>query len=224
MDKVYIDDKLKYKLSDSEYRDINKVWKFLKPFGKQFVYVTDRRNYLLKKLGRYSLEEFYYYECIADKLLWNLRDRLERYFDKGLSECRVIEYSNSADLDDKVKKIELDSYYRSFINKLIMVDSKKKLIYSKKMEASPDIFSKNSFNLVSMMVLLDRNVYENVMLDISNYKEYIIDAEYYYQYDYGFPNLNCCVYNFGDVDIRKYRIKKLYYSKDAKNWFKLIIL
>ena len=49
-------------------------------------------------------------------------------------------------------------------------------------------------------------------------------SKYYYEMDYGFPNINFCSYNSGSKDLKLKRIKKLYFSKNKdKNWFKLIL-
>ena len=57
---------------------------------------------------------------------------------------------------------------------------------------------------------------------IKNYKFNL--PEYYYEYDYGFPNLNFCVYSFGSKKNRMDRIEKMYYFYPSKSkyWFKII--
>ena len=49
---------------------------------------------------------------------------------------------------------------------------------------------------------------------------------HYFQLDYGFPNLNYCVYTFGTKADRIDRIKKMYYSysprQQARMWSELI--
>lgn len=92
------------------------------------------------------------------------------------------------------------------------------------MEGSANIFNHNKFNLLSMYIFINRDLYERVIQDHKQYKN-IMDnlPEYYYQYDYGFPNINLCCYNFGIDEDRKYRIKKMYYEKKLENWVKIII-
>ena len=54
--------------------------------------------------------------------------------------------------------------------------------------------------------------------------KYIELSNYYYQQDYGFPNLNLCTYNFNSDYDQIYRIKKMYYeNKTGEFWFKLIL-
>ena len=92
------------------------------------------------------------------------------------------------------------------------------------MENSSHIFDKNYFNLLTMYILKNKQLYDQVMENPSIIKTMTLKLpEYYYQYDYGFPNLNYCVYEFGTEEQRKERIYKMYYADDAeKNWFKLI--
>jgi hypothetical protein len=94
------------------------------------------------------------------------------------------------------------------------------------MEGSSHIFTKNYFNLLSTMILFDRQLYEKVMRN----PFYIVDhniklSDYYYQYDYPFPNLNYCIYSFGTKEDYLNRIKLMYYNDNNpkdKYWFKLI--
>lgn len=223
---IYNNTELKYPLTPDEIKHIESVWKFIKIFNKHFLYIADYRDYLIKKINKkYTIDEFYLYETIANKLLWNLRVILLPYFTKT-SLCHQIKYTNTNELDEKIKKAEayLGTYYRSFINKLIIVDKKDHSIYYKKMEGSSSIFHQNKFNLLTMYVFLNRELYEKVMQNPIIYKEYIeILPEYYYQYDYGFPNINLCIYKIGIDDDRQYRIKKMYYEKNPENWVRLII-
>lgn len=230
---VYINNDLKYIISNKEYKNIDKAWKLINIFNKPFVSVTDQRNYLIKYIKRnYTANEFYFLENIIEKMFWNLRWAVFPLFVKSKSEkipdelimCEKLKYDD--DLDEKIGEIisNNDTYYRSFINKIIIVDKANKTIYNKKMEGSSDIFSKNSFNLYTMTVLLNRDLYERVMSDPHNIKNLDIELpHYYYQYDYGFPNLNYCAFNVGDKEFKLNRINKMYYNKDASHWFKLIL-
>ena len=230
-DNIYNNPIFKYPLSSDEIIHLDEVWKFIKVFNKPFLYLNEYRNYLIKKINKkYSLEEFYLYETIANKLLWNLRWILVEHFStksmEEVSKCRQMKYSNSSDLDEKIRKIEnyLGNYYRSFINKLIIVNQKDHTIYYKKMEGSSNIFNHNKFNLLTMYIFMNRKLYERMIQDTKECKE-IVDnlPEYYYQYDYGFPNINLCCYKIGIDDDRKYKIKKMYYEKNPENWVKIII-
>ena len=244
---IYMNANLKYPISDKEYKNIDKVWELINIYNKLFVSVTDQRNYLIKNIRKkYTLDDFYYLESIIDKLFWNLRwivfplfihtelskSEYDLIINKTYEEipnelllCDKIKYIDNVDLDKKIKDISLDSdtYYRSFINKILIIDDENKLIYHKKMEGSSTIFSKNLFNLYTMTVLLNRNLYEKVIEDPFNSQKLDIElSHYYYQYDYGFPNLNYCAFNIGNKDYKLNRIRKMYYSKNAEYWNKII--
>lgn len=240
---------IKYPLTDKEYSIINKVWAFIQIFNKPYIYITDYRNYLIKKIRkRYTLEEFYLYESIANKLYWNLRwllfplflnpNMTKHEYDNfnfnkyteipdSLTKCKKMKYYDPDDLDKKLKDGDLynDNYYRSFINKLIIIDQQNKTIYHKLMEGSANIFNKNNFNLVTWTILMDENLYNKIIDDPYNIKKLNIELPvYYHQQDYGFPNLNFCVYSFGSAEDHIDRIDKMYYkNKNGKFWFKLIL-
>ena len=249
MDKnIYMNNKLKYPLTQNEYDNLDKVWYLISIFDIPFVFITDYRNYLVKTIRKkYTIDEFYELEMIIEKLFWNLRWVMFPLFDNpkiskeeyhkiindnqaeipsSLLLCSKLGYQNDEDLNTKIKNINAgDTYYRSFINKLIIIDKVNKIIYHKKMEGSSDIFGKNIFNLYTMTVLFNRKLYEKMMSDPYGEKKHKIElSNYYYQYDYGFPNLNYCVCSIGNHESRMDRIKKIYYNKsnNFEYWYKLI--
>ena len=107
------------------------------------------------------------------------------------------------------------------------MDKQNKIIISKLMEGSSEIFCKNYFNLLSMTILFDRDLYEKIIRDSFDIKYLKIKLpEYYYQNDYPFPNLNSCIYICGNKREKMNRIKKMYFNTDGpidKYWFKIII-
>jgi hypothetical protein len=242
----------KYPFTEEEYNNIEKTWSFFEKFKKPFIHVTDYRNYIINEINKnYTPEEFYIYESILNKLFWNLRWLLyplfifkditkEKYYDlvknnynnidelpSNLLLCKQINYNNEnkSDVKLEIKKINNKTFYRSFINKLIINDKENKIIYFKDMEGSSDIFSKNYFNLMTFSILFKRKLYDKIMNDpfiILN--KNINLSKYYHQYDYPFPNLNFCTYSLGSKLDMMNRINKMYYdnSKTAKNWFKII--
>jgi hypothetical protein len=245
---IYTDALLKYPLSKEEVSIIEDVWQFIEIFKRKFLYVTDFRNYLIKTVRKnYTLEQFYLYEGIVNKLFWNLRWILSPLFiNKKLNQkkfikkykkmknipeslllCKEIKYSSISDLDTKLKNLKflLDNYYRSFINKLIIVDDVNKIVYFKQMEGSSEIFSKNFFNLYSITILFNRKFYEKIVKNPLMVNSLKIEQDLFYnQNDYGFPNLNFCAFDLGSEKLKMKRIKKMYYSKhDAKYWFRLIL-
>ena len=211
---------MKYLLNDNEIKQLDAVWKFIGIFSKPYIFVSKYREHLMKQVRRrYTAEQFYEYEKIVNKLFWNLRWAVfplflngnDKELPKSLLCCETVEYDGVEDLENKLRGIyeHLDVYYRSFINKLIIIDSVNNKIHYKKMDGSSGIFAKNLFNTYCMTVLFDRELYERVMRDPTSKVDL---PEYYYQGDYGFPNVNCCVYEFGDDILRINRVKKMYYN------------
>ena len=95
------------------------------------------------------------------------------------------------------------------------------------MEGSSDIFFKNYFNLFTSQILFTKETYEMLIKDpfLAKNQSFKL-SKFYYQFDYGFPNLNYCTYKFGTDGDRIKRIKKMYYSSKperAKYWFRLMI-
>ncbi len=271
---IYTDPILKYPLTSDEYKEIDKVWTFLEIFNSKYVFISDYRAHLLKRIRKLygTPEEFLRYELIANKLFWNLRfivfplwilsDRNEEADDvndvndinDGISResydafmnneyskvtevpqslllCTKIKYNDTYDLHKKLLEVKehlyADNYYRSFINKLILVNSDEKIIYYKPIEGSSDIFSKNYFNLYTTSVLLDKDRYEKIMADPVAFTKRFGDVPaYYYQYDYGFPNLNLCTYSIGSYQTMLDRVTKMYYDdkgKPMEHWYKLMV-
>lgn len=248
---IYNNIYFKYPLSNNEVSDIDNAWEFFNLFNTNFVFVTDYRRSIIKKIkNKYSIEQFMKYEQIMNKLYWNLRyilmplfsmnnlskqeydnimsighDLIDREKNNLLS-YKTYPYKDNNDLSDKLKNnVLLDTnYYRSFLNKLVIIDKQKKIIIKKSMEGSSDIFEKNRFNLLTWTILSNKESFENVVTDPYNIKYYnIILPEHYYQCDYPFPNINPCVYSFGSENDKRVRIKKMYYDNDAEKWWFNII-
>lgn len=224
MDCIYTDKQLKYPLTDSEYVNINDVWDFIKNFYFMTYTLHDYRSKLINKIAKkYTDKEFYRFELLVEKLFWNLRDRTHIYFltdsMKNMSDLSPLQEGSC---NDMICKMYNDNSYRSFINKLVLIDDINNKYYYKKIEGSFKIFFKNEFNLYTSIVLFNRNLYEIIMMDPQKIKN-IYTPEFYYEYDYPFPNLN-----FGKpfIQSKKYRIKrikKMYYDQNSENnWFKLL--
>jgi hypothetical protein len=245
---IYKSDTLRYPLTDDELDIINEVWIFMENFKRQFAYVTQFRTFIINAIStKYTIDKFYKYEAILNKLFWNLRyiiyplwvkkDMSQNEYYKLISNdkseipcwllrCKKISYNDEIDLDYILNNhpIFYSTYYRSFINKLVIIDNIHKNIYIKQMEGSSHIFEKNYFNLLTMSILYDRRLYEKIMsnpYDIMNIEFNV--HERYYQLDYPFPNLNYCTYYFGNEELRKKRIERMYYTDNkGGTWFKLI--
>jgi hypothetical protein len=222
MEHIYRNSRLKYPLSDKEYNDLDKVWKFLEEF-KIGVYTLHKfRKKIIETINEtYKVDEFFYFEKILDKMFWNLRSEVAQFVD-----TRNVASFDISDMEIVVDKLHDDNYYRSFINKIINIDDKGKKIYYKSIEGSIPFFNNDYFNLLTSFILLDRGLYERVMGEPNNVvsiMEHIELPKMYYEYDYPFPNLNMCCPLIGTDEFRIKKINKMYYDKDAENnWFQLI--
>ncbi len=215
MDQVYTATTLSHPLDPSERIIIDDVWEFIKCFQHNFIFVSDYRDDVITKVqNRYTPQQFLQYESIANKLYWNLRDHLQPPTDT------IIEPIAYTDLDDAIKesKVLNHTYYRSFINKIVIADETNSLLYTKRMEGSSDIFANNDFNLCTLTILFDRSTYEQVMLDSLDANTIEL-PEHYLEYDYAFPNINTMVYTIGSKKQRLDRIRKMYFVDECANWW-----
>lgn len=251
----YIDKLLKYPLSEKEYKNIDKVWEFLEIFNDNYILTNSYRKKVINNIReKYTISEFYFYELILNKMFWNLRWLLVPYFMGNNQEilneennymkiyANILKFPFPNELlnleilknygNNNLKKIlengilNETNYYRSFINKLVIIDKIDNKIFIKPMEGSSKIFKKNFFNQLSSNILFNRQLYEKVMLTPNNinYKNIKL-PKYYHEIDYPFPNLNFCTYKFGTKKDYLKRIKKMYFLQDIKidkYWFKLL--
>jgi hypothetical protein len=236
---IYQDNILKFPLIDDEVILLSEIWEFLKLFEFNTYTLNEYRQNLIKNISsKFPLSKFNLYENIIEKLFWNLRWLVYPYFfNNEYSEKAYCKLINEEKIPNSLLEIQHDSYdkfdlykdklnestsYRSFINKLLIIDDKTNNIYFKKQEGSSDIFFKNEFNLRTSSILFDRNLYEKIMLNPSLIKTIDLPKSYH-EYDYAFPNLNFCASFIGSNKYRQKRIELMYYSNDSeKNWFKLI--
>lgn len=225
----------RYPLLDTEISDMDNIWNFISIFTMPHYNISDYRRILIKKIqDTYSVSEFLKLENTADKLFWNLRNILLPIYNNKISRKKYnniisSEYQiNNAESYKRlttnviVKTFLVKPYYRSCINKLILMNNDN--IFYKEMEGSS--FQKNKLNLINFTILFNRKLYEKVMSDPYefNYNELILPI-FYWQKDYSFPNLNTYSYNFYNERQKINRIQKYYYNEEGKKdkyWFKLI--
>lgn len=215
---------LLYPLTSQEYNELDNVWEFINEFNFLTYSLHDYRKRIIKSINKkYSLNDFYILENIAEKLFWNLRHKTYPLFLEKKHKCidDILQIKEGL-LHNLLDDMYCDNSYRSFINKLILIDDINDKCYYKKIEGSSDIFYKNKFNLYTATVLSNRGLYELVMQNPQRILEIEI-PEFYYEYDYPFPNLN---YGKPFIYTKKYRLQRIqnmYYDTDAeRNWFKLI--
>jgi hypothetical protein len=247
---------LKYNLTEEEQNSeyIDKCWQFVEDLDNTYIFPSEYRKTVINAIrNKYTIDEFYELEKTIDKMFWNLRwmlypiwmdndninciNDIYEYINKANTEqisnaltlCKCIKYDNNQDCDEIISSHNIfdSTFYRSFINNMVLIDKSKKIIYIKQNEGSSIIFSKNYFNVYTYNILKNRKLYEKIINNPLLIKKINIDIpDHYYQCDYGYPNMNMCCYNFGNEQIRKDRIMKLYYynkyNKIDKYWFKLI--
>ena len=235
---IYQDSILKYPLTDIEYKLLHKVWEFIELFKFMTITLHEFRKKIIHKINtKYDEKEFFILETILEKLFWNLRWLLYPLFvnkdilnDKYINQLKsdsipkgllLTEKFDLNSLNSVIEKMHKDNYYRSFINKIINIDDKNKVIHYKKPEGSIPIFNKNSFNLYTSTIMLNKSLYEKIMHNPFIIKEEKIKLpKVYYEFDYSLPNLNMCCPLMGSERFRKKKIQKMYYESNAEgNWF-----
>jgi hypothetical protein len=197
----------KYKLTKKEKDKIDECWIFIDLFittAKNSKSVQEFRKEIIKSITKkYTVEEFYFFEKILNKLVYAL---LYKY---------KIKYNKIESLKDIFINIKCD---RSFANKMLLYDEKNKnLIFTENyMEILNQPISKllNCFN--------NRELYDILIKKNDNKKieDKLPKIETYYPYDYGLPNVNLFFYNENNKKTWIKNIKHMYYSKNAEeNWY-----
>jgi len=195
------------KLNKLEINKLDEYWNFIDTFNKNMVEndpmysVREYRNGIIKIIKKkYSIEEFYFYEQILNKMLWNLLDTY----------------------DIKLNKINY-SYPPAFILKGGSAINKQQFekVYFP-LYKFIHTYKETPKNLMKIFhALRYRELYEKLIKD----KEYINKIKplaYYYPHDYLFPNVNLIYNSMNEKSVCIKRIKAYYYSKDDSKWYKII--
>ena len=225
MQHVYKSDKLKYPLSNKEYDDIDKVWEFINRFNQKYTFLSDYRENIIKEISyNYSVNEFYRYESIASKLVWNLKTIMDS-INKISTGCSHKKFSSDEEKDAIINIfLKNNTYYRSGINKAVIVDSRHHKIITRPTEGSSNILSSNKNNAQIGKIFQKRKKYEKIMSDPYNYNyDKIKIPEFYYEFDYAYPNLNLSVYKVDSKINQIKRIKDMYFIENCeRNWFRIL--
>ena len=214
----------KLSLTSDEIQVLDSAWDFCELFLIDTFCPEKFRMQLINKIRKtYTIQEFFTYELIIEKLFWKLRHRTETYFTKN--RIKMID-ETSYSLIAMNKLLDHDGYKNCFINKLVMWDDRKYVYHYKKMEGSMTMFpkpnSRTLFNLVTMFIMFDRKLYREIIDKPSLITDVVVHGNFF-ELDFAFPNLNLMQYRLGSDAQRTDRIKKMYYAKDAPdNWYKLI--
>ena len=206
--------RMKYLLSEKEKKMLPDVFSFIKTFYKFNVVKSEifgayeYRRFIIKRIReKYSIEEFYKYEKIMNKLYWNLYHKLHK--------------------NDKLCNMMITppkNFQKSFNNKILSYNYKTKMYHVQRDYIDNETRKKNKTEIKIMSVMMDMNLY------LSFYKnpEKKIKKmdKFYYPLDYPFPNVNRCFYNENPPKEWINRIKKMYfyYNDDYidKYWYEFI--
>ena len=192
-----------YKLLKKEINELDNYWNFIelfnpyssnksldkfeRPKNSDFLYdVLDYRKDLIKRImQKYTSLDFYKYEKILNKLLWNLIEHVN--FD--INDIIVTTYS-------KLYNLYKTSYNScsSYSHKQYLYDEKHSTYY---------LFGYYikicSYPIINKIfeTLCDRDLYEKVMNDKKYFNKIInkFHGLFYYPNDYPFPNINLLFYN-----------------------------
>jgi len=224
---IYTNTILKYPLTYKEYEHIDNVWKFISYFNNSYITLSEYRKYIIKKIRKkYDIDTFYLYESILNKLIWNLKYLISPFFKNSKNMNNILNYTDLHNLNYNINKILKNQlYYRSFVNKLIIINDINNQIIINPIHNSSLIFNNNNLNEIISFVIQNRKIYESIILNPSliNNKNIIQIPEFYFQFDYGLPNINYSIYHFGSIEYRKKRINKMYFSTNPeKYWYKII--
>jgi len=195
-----------YKLLKKELNILDDFWKFIEIFKVENYKlnwingVHGYRHALIKKIREtYSAEDFYKYEIILNKLLWNLLIKLkfdikDLFIKSSLYINIEVPWHSCSHKEYLHNEINDKKYYFKFYSRLIDYDIVNKIFYT----------------------MSDRKLYDKVINGKKNINS-IQSFLYYYPYDYPFPNINLLFYNKNKKETWINRINKLYFNNKTNN-------
>ena len=210
---------LPYPLVKEEIDKLDDYWKFISIFNdlaiKSFSVFDFRKNIIKIIKKKYSADEFYFYETILNKLLWNL-----------MKIYGVNVYKNR---DDSQINYAFDIMNNSCINKQIMIYKNYQVIFPYYKIFLSMIDKNKNLKILNkiLYVIKKKELYYKVIANKEYINKIVIkedpNEDFYYPPDYPFPNVNLVSYNNSDKKQWIKRIKAYYYSKGDSNWYKLIV-
>ncbi len=188
-------------LTEEEKRIIDKYWEFIEDIKQTEFTKHNYRKKIIKLIrGKYTPEEFYLYEKIAEKLyLKEIKDL------DSLNKQNIEAYE---DKEPALRRVKNNNYYRSEINKYIIEEDNQY-----KITTEPQLYFSTRMN----EIMTNREVYEEKKKPKTSDKE-----KTNFNFIYVFPNINYLGIVNKSKDDRIKKIKKYYYEDDSeKNWFNL---
>jgi hypothetical protein len=201
-----------YKLNTNEVNKLDEYWEFIDTFNKFMIEddpmfsVSKYRNNMIKVIKKkYTAEEFYFFEKILNKLLWNLLEKYEIKIKDIQYNCPpAFEFNNGSAINKQRFKFNNNEIFFPLY----------KFIHT---------YNETPQNLMKIFhALRYREIYEKLIKD-KDYIKKIKEITYYYPNDYMFPNINLIFYNINKKSLWIKRIKAYYYSNNDSNWYKIII-
>jgi len=210
-----------HKLTKIEELNLDMYWDFIETFklsydpnknpNRWIEGVDGYRLELIPKIRKkYTANDFYKYEKILNKLLWNLLEKIKFKIDPNYLDLR--EKSNKVFVGSCRHKTYLDDDK----NKIYYVFDYYKLFHQLKYDKIIKEKVARIFHILS-----DRKLYEKFMNNIIIIDD-INPKKYFYPYDYPFPNINLLFYNKNKKDIWINNINKLYFRTSDninKGWY-----
>ncbi len=158
------------------------------------------------------MEDFYKYEIILNKLLWNLLIKVKFNINNLLIQSTL--YINMNIVDNSRKSFSHKQYLHNEIN-----DKKYFFVFY------PNLINYDIVNKI-FYIMSDRKLYDKVIngkksiksINPIVYVNHHPEKSYYYPHDYVFPNINLLFYNENKKETWINKINKLYFTnKDNKN-------
>ena len=195
-----------YKLLKKELNILDEFWKFIEIFkfdNYKLSWISGVHGYrhaLIKKIREtYSAEDFYKYEVILNKLLWNLLIKVKF----NINDLRI-----QSHLYINIKSPWRTCSHKQYLHNEINDEKYNFRFYPKITDY--DIVNKIFYTMSN------RKLYDKIM----NGKKSINTVKpivYYYPYDYPFPNINLLFYNENKKETWINRINKLYFNNKTNN-------
>jgi len=211
-----------YKLLKSELKILDNYWKFIEIFQVDKKYNNNgsnwdkgvhgyRKELIMKIRENYTAEEFYEFEMILNKLLWNLIEHIGFNIDNIEINIKSQLFMNMNKFNTTISIAQHDGSSYSF----------KQFLYNQKLNIRYYFNYYSEINKIPIInkifnALSKRSLYEKVMND-KKYIQKIKPKIYYYPFDYPFPNINLIFYNENFKELWINRIKKLYFYKSKEN-------
>jgi hypothetical protein len=220
---------MKIKLLKIEEKSLDDYWEFINIFiphwdTSKLYGPYDYRRVIIPIISKkYTIEQFYFYERVLNKMLWMLINHID--FD--ISKINKYEKCYNTSLYKKYGKYYGIKSKRSFSHKTFIKDDVNNLCYE--YDDYMNIEKNNKTIRQICEIMRDRKLYELIMktnkdkvkIKIKNKVIYSNDyPPYYYPCDYPFPNVNFLFYNKNNKKIWIDRINKLYYNDNKDDeWY-----